>query len=534
MPSRKQFDKAINMIAAANEDVLNDCADDAALKYGEAYDLLVNEGGLPLYYGAALDLYDLLEHVESYLDVSSDEFESAADQVADMADGVVSLLKSEKEQLVDESSEEEEEEEEEERNDLFLNAPRDPNASYLIAMAPINSSGDIYHILPILMLDTSLDRTPLRVLLTSANDEHEAGTVNSSNINTADQVKRSIDFAASFGLQNYFDAVQLSPTSYRENSRQAELHKYLQQQTKSVYYLDQMGTTVLLAQYFDQYGRIEACRRLRQGFSKRSEKGFPVAMQEKVDSYVTDIMDELEKRSKHAKRELVIMHLRYSRKANECLDLPANFIKKLAEGVSQEGFQILFLLVDSRTKNRPDFCGDSQTRFYHSSYQVSPFSEKQFFDKETGIDYSKRAHLQLLLALQEKPGCRVIGNTSGTLDIAAFIGLHVYNIHQFSGRFSYQECRLFFQLCIMSCGAFIANQGLSSESGFDEWMDKPRPLIGASVFRSRPGFSQVESKKDQAGYCKLFNIKVFNPVAGNDPRTEEIPGAVELFRSIGC
>ena len=77
---------------------------------------------------------------------------------------------------------------------------------------------------------------------------------------------------------------------------------------------------------------------------------------------------------------------------------------------------------------------------------------------EKVTDYGKLLHLQLLLTFKEEEEIQlkgIIGNTSGTLDLAAFIGHRVFNIHTLGpSQLRYQDCRVIMQQEFFTLGFY--------------------------------------------------------------------------------
>ena len=77
---------------------------------------------------------------------------------------------------------------------------------------------------------------------------------------------------------------------------------------------------------------------------------------------------------------------------------------------------------------------------------------------EFTYDYGKLLHLQLFLTLKETEGAiqlkGIIGNTSGTLDLAALIGHRVFNIHTLGSQHQYQDCRVIMQQEFLTLGFY--------------------------------------------------------------------------------
>lgn len=112
-------------------------------------------------------------------------------------------------------------------------------------MAPLNSSGDIYHILALLILRQAAQQTLPMVQLNYDIDQMADGVPVHSQLTVGDQVKRSVDFAASLGFADYFSTEKLKfNKTGRQAVRQKELEDHFLKRSESqpIHYIDQMAT----------------------------------------------------------------------------------------------------------------------------------------------------------------------------------------------------------------------------------------------------------------------------------------------------
>jgi hypothetical protein len=235
---------------------------------------------------------------------------------------------------------------------LFLSATvaGDKHPKYVISMAPTNSSGDIYHILGYLILARSHAKTLPKVMLTYDIPSHAEAKPVEGQLNTGDQVKRSLGFAKTLGLGDCFEVVAIKTDGQRENARQAGLHKYFSERGESVYYVDQMATTVLVAKHMDVHGHADTVTRLRQGFAARHALSFPAAMQAKIDLYTQAAITQITNSRIAVDQPLIILHDRYSSKANKHLNLPDSFVAALIKYFNVKGIQVCMVCADGRKK----------------------------------------------------------------------------------------------------------------------------------------------------------------------------------------
>lgn len=388
------------------------------------------------------------------------------------------------------------------------------DATCLISMAPLNSSGDIYHILAYLILANYHNKILPQIELTY--DIEPAVSTNSkapahSKLTVGNQVDRAKDFASTLGFSQVFTTVkQTFNETGRENVRHSVLETNLKKRTKStgkdIWYVDQMATTSLVAAECKAQGYQQTAAILRAGYSVRDESFFPKKMQKIVDNQVAEWLSLLDEGDKN-NHPLVVLHIRYSSKANKEQNLPDNFLAGLVKTLGvQAGYQVCVILADDRKKSM---------KLKDSDCIIEPFKNNTFFkDKK---DYAKQAHLQLLLKLQEEPRTKaIIGNTSGTLDLAAFIGLTTYSIHQFtSSSISYQESRLFLQMCFMTIDALLNNKGnYSLSASIEDWLKKPVTGQGPKQWEDREKIvKKILAKKESAGFEKMFSFSLFKKTA---------------------
>jgi len=393
----------------------------------------------------------------------------------------------------------------------------------LISMAPLNSSGDIYHILAYLILATHHSKKLPQIELAYdvepavGNLDANKGPVHSK-LTVGNQVDRAKDFASTLGFSQVFTTVkQLYNNTGRENVRHAALKTSLQNRAqstgKAIWYIDQMATTSLVAAECKAQGYQETAAVLRAGYLVRDETHFPANMQKLIDNQVAFWMADLEEGAK-SNQPLVVLHIRYSSRANKEQNLPDSFLAGLVKTMgTQAGYQVCVILADDRKK---------RMKLEDSDCIIEPFKNDTFF--MDGKDYAKQAHLQFLLKLQQEPRTRaIIGNTSGTLDLAAFIGLTTYSIHQFTNSsISYQESRLFLQMCFMAIDELLNENGIYSLSAsVEEWLKKPITGQGPKQWEDKEKTAgKILAKKDDAGFEKMFSVSLFkaakketNPVA---------------------
>lgn len=392
------------------------------------------------------------------------------------------------------------------------------DVSYVMSMPPINSSGDIYHILSFLILAIHKNDIPIpRILLT-----YDA-------IETAEQITRSFNFAKALGYDKYFDIHSFKEQAagvFRQNVRQHTLMQYLNKISigRTIKYLDQKASTSYISYHFSQ-NRAETVDVLRQGYSRRY---LPEAVQPILIEYANYWVRKIKESREKVTQPTVILHIRYSDSANEAQNLSGDFLSKFATYVQRAGYNVWYVFADGRTKG--SYVGISRQR-------ISPFcpplkKDKQNYsflhdyqlklDKQIpGYDFGKILHLQLLLSLKEADNTEkflkgVIGNTSGTLDLAGFIGHNVYNIHQFTQpKISYQDYRILIQMNFLAIGSFqnnifaeIISKKYNLEANDIELILKNFNAWLLQNILIHPDINFIEPTYDHEGFWELLYYKV--------------------------
>lgn len=353
---------------------------------------------------------------------------------------------------------------EEDKGDEYLYLPTldDKRLSYIISMPPMNSTGDIYHILAYLILVLFAGKTIPNILLTY--DSNEIIENSESKMNTYTQVMRSLDFAKQLGKGKFFLAPKSldTGTCQRENNRQSVLEKYFESLGPFVFYIDQKALTTLIAYYIYQNGIETTTKILRKGYMQRDPNFISPENNQKIVDSATDEIERIKKSS--AGKPLIALHLRYSSKANESQNIDnTHLLHKLSDFLTEKSYAIWFIIADGRKQQSfNSIKKDSKTK-------VFPFN---LDDKGTQVDYGKLYHTQLLHDLKNLKNLHgMIGNTSGTLDLAAFLGHNVYNIHQFNAKIDYQAYRILIQTAFLSLDFF-------NEAELENAMQDPDKKLG--------------------------------------------------------
>lgn len=390
-------------------------------------------------------------------------------------------------------------------NQEYLFLPNlDDSENYIISMCPMNSSGDSYHILAYIILALSHGKTvpPVQLTYDSSPDEQPY----ESNMNNFTAIERTLNFSSMLSLRVYFkDHQYLNPEinaetkekykspTYHQNVRQHNLRWTLP--NFGTHFVDQKALTTLIVQHFLKYGRKDTIGRLRKGFSEYEKTDNNLA---KVDGHVTDEYTRISKKLATTGDPLVIIHARYASTANDTQNIEGDAVK-LKDYLAHNGYKTWFIIADGRSIG-------SSFKTLKNEERTDPFPH---YLTKGGQDYGKFYHLRLLLKLTELPKVKIIGNTSGTLDLAALLGHDVYNLHVWNESMNYQCARILMQSAFLTLDLIKSNflAGLqidNKEWVFSSWLkdSKIKPSI-ASKDRAA-----AFSKPRQSGYQDLYNIHI--------------------------
>jgi DNA-binding XRE family transcriptional regulator len=299
----------------------------------------------------------------------------------------------------------------------------------VITMPPLNSSGDVYHLAAYLFWCISIDAVvPLIVLTQDAKESRK-------------QANYMVTFARQLGLGAYFfpNVLQLPESNYRPAARQEKMAVALANRGVRTYWDHHVVTTVLCSAVCT-YGRSRVAQVIRDGL-RGSDPAFVTRTQlAAIHAYVDRDMANLHQ----SQQPLVVFHLRIPAGSNsqQTFDDAAQRVSLL----EAQGYRVAVIYADGRTPK--------------ASYNVKganiihlrPFQDS-ILNMTPGL--VKLAHVHLLLRLYDRRDrlrlCGIIGNTSGTLDVAAFMGHHVLDVHHFAQdkqlafHLAYQDWRLLLQ-----------------------------------------------------------------------------------------
>lgn len=423
---------------------------------------------------------------------------------------------------------------------LYLGHPIWGMLRYIIGSPACQSSGDIYHVLVYLALCRAQECSLPNVLIQFDTADTEIHALRSKGF--ADH----LGFAAQVQLDRQTPVRCSNPTP----RRLANLVTQVCQRSRAAL-LDQKVTTTLICHHLDEQGFARTTEQISHQFALEVGRN---GVTEEMNTWITDQIQAAVGRA--AGRPIVVLNWRNTGQANDKHDLSYQEVKALKELCDRLHLSLWILVIDSKKwdGNRYKKLGISDDFDW---YQAHLFPNMTFVFN-TAIDLDKLRtkregtlkfmveeqrdrvgdykirHL-LLLQRMKALGPRllcVVGNTSGTLDMAAFLGHTVFNFHQFDEEdkeethLKIQDVRLLMQYRFMAIAKMgdresfviwfygLLNRYLNDEPRGNYIQSVARPLtIGAAA-----GAAEVahQDRRALAGYlvCR--------------PEGEEVPADVEI------
>lgn len=350
-------------------------------------------------------------------------------------------------------------------------------AACQVFVPPLNSSGDIYWILSYLLLAQHHECWLPKVQFFYDGSDQKIQPTGSSGLNVLTQVKRSLAFASALGLSDSFlDPKRLDRLGEEQGKKgstwassrdKASLEALVKAQVPCA--VDQKALSALVVAYFHHHVPLTAqkgardqnpaAQTLRQAYQAAFEASLQQLENEKMSAVLLEILKGYQEKITTGKQEeekeaVLFTHLRYSNKANPRQNVEDALLGPLTRYGEAQKYRVFHLLADSRKQQ--SFRGVDQDE------RVSPFFDSQsletkFEEDERFLAFGKLLHLGMMLSLRDwVKVVGIIGNTSGTLDLAALLGYPVYDFHQFEEKksLSYQDYRILLQSNLMSVGAW--------------------------------------------------------------------------------
>jgi hypothetical protein len=328
-----------------------------------------------------------------------------------------------------------------------------PAGAYVIGNQPLKSSGDIYHILAYVTFAHALGYKIPSVVLAF------------DNFDTQKQSQRAFGLAQALGFEKNFIQASI-PTSSRPNARLTSLRRSIAEQKMPFYLIDQKMTTALFAFIVQYYGFTEATKFFRNNFlnlTQYARHSFSAQMNA-IDSWVDAEFKRIQLAADGKK--ILLFNNRVGEGANKDQDLGKQALNQIEEILKPENIFHWYLIADATTNSDP------------KSNKTHLFSGGESTWDVSGL--YKLRHMLLLIKLQQLPNLiGIAGNTSGTLDIAAFLGYKVYCFHTFTETrgnlyLDAQDYRMVIQHAFMSVGLPISRtySGSTDHNGqsFLSWL----------------------------------------------------------------
>ena len=200
--------------------------------------------------------------------------------------------------------------------------------------------------------------------------------------------------------------------------------------------LNQKLVTSLIQGAMLKFGHVKINAILRYGFKNR-----PI-LKLQAKPIATWIKKQAIKiRSLFQNQPFVVIHNRYSTQANDGQNLSNQSIQQIARFLEKQRIRVI--LVNVSSEHCPAISGVECINAFERIPMLNSI-------------YSKSQHILLLSAISDLPGFQgVIGGTSGTLDVIAFMGIKVLNLHNYSEKkrvtfAPHQDFRILLQCMFMS------------------------------------------------------------------------------------
>jgi hypothetical protein len=320
---------------------------------------------------------------------------------------------------------------------------------YVIGCQPINSSGDIYHILAYLML-CSHHAAPLPEVWLTYDEPKNKKSTNKTELHAT----RAAGLLSRLGFNEQLvkQSIGLS-RSGQSPARLAALMALIKRKNKtgiSRHMVDQKAVTGFISQYIKKHGLKAAQSILRRGFLNFSN----INQQElqKMKCWANVEKNKLIKAA--GNRKIIVLNYRYSKAANSDQNLSEKGILLLQQEINRQGLFLWTLVASSEFKNT---ALENTTFLFNSGF--GPDLDKKGYYKIRHIVLLNELYRTILKNSKVTP--IIIGNTSGTFDLAAFMGWRAYDFHPFvkkaknNNHLRAQDYRVLLQTPFMAIGNSI-------------------------------------------------------------------------------
>ncbi len=334
-----------------------------------------------------------------------------------------------------------------------LVVPEFSTRAYHLFSPAVNCSGDIYHMAAYqLVCHHFAWHVPDVFLGWDVNE-------------TYGQAVRGLNFMSIIGLEGKChiinpsevleekDVSVQSSRSFHSSVRSKKMRRALAKQ--NIIACDQKITTSFLNSAYQNYGN-KITEVLKEGFLDRPAKLLPPDICHAIDQSVSEQQDKVKKFV--GESSFILLHERYSHHANAQQDL------------SEQAINSIRVIAQSRRIKVFVICTTDIARYMKKndlSDCIVPFAPLKYSMAGNTVTcdskYDKYRHMKLLFEISKLTGfVGVVGGTSGTLDVAALLGLRVFDLHSFAqsnkaffspnvktGLIKYQDLRVCLQTVFM-------------------------------------------------------------------------------------
>lgn len=406
---------------------------------------------------------------------------------------------------------------------------------YLITSAPLQSSGDIYHVAAFLLIMRAYGSLLPKVVLTY--DTVPSTAAVPTNVNYVQTyhhaVQRSGAFLRGLGLGAWVSEHNISSHNsgaYYNGRRQEAIDSFLAKEYPNRYYIDQRTTTTLLVSFAKKVGREQSTTIIRRQLRGYCDSDYFKGQElTQIQQYGSTSKQSIMNKYPGAQPFLVI-HRREAggqKGANANQTFPSSpqeaFLATVIKFLTAKG--IGTIIINANSRQAPDGYLDTLTFSPFSLKQTSYISREVEQGVQTERDLSKFYHLELLLQIYTLTNCLgVVGNTSGTLDLVSFMGFRVFNLHVFDQlpAIDYQDYRLMMQMI------FLTIQ-VSKEWSEYPTRGKPNVLI-QHLEQWLPPTKSSHSLSDQFRAPDIRNLTLFSTIKSTNPTTP--PVAVPAWEDV--
>lgn len=279
---------------------------------------------------------------------------------------------------------------------------------------------------------------------------------------TEKQVNRSVGFCKLLGFHVIKEKVDSN--GHQPNARHSSFLQHIKKKYPNSILINQKCCTALLQRAF--LNDPESRSQLEEQFECLLKQVRGDLLQD-INKWIKDQLTAITKLANG--RKILLLNYRHSSNANadQQMDIPT-FMKLVPKGIC-----VWTLCADSRKSNWTKI--PNSTALFNTALK-QPYSilKGNTEEAEDNAGWFKFRHALLLVELRKRLGPQILGiagNTSGTLDIAAFLGWNVCSIHKFreKDKLKAEEIRILIQIEFMK----VINS-IESDIGkvqFWEWID---------------------------------------------------------------